>query len=485
MYSSGQQYLISGVTCEDGNYVEGSPIDRDSSQSNCEDGTTYGCTAYSWISFTTSDNACCGNEGTSDTFSGRSEESNKLCFEGNVKTCVDTTSEAYYNTSDYYFCVESEWKTSVDAADSCEKACLNESEIWTGTECCGNLIDTEGELQDVTGIFEDSDIYRDGDFGCYEGTVHECTGSTDTCFSLDLELPALLNDSWCLSGTQWSTAENSLETCPGACTTLNFDYLDTGCCGNDAGEKVGNPLLEDCSDFEGGTEICGSDNKCGKVTGVSTYEYLIPGTTCGKYICSQSNWEKCEVVTTDYCNPVDLDNDNYYDKFCDNYTGTWNITSSMTDFCETSCEQMNGIWTDQNTLLGDDQNCCSPQDTGTWCYASPTTGKVTNCSLGIATDCRAHCDISATIVDDSKDYICTPTYDLDCTSVACGVNDCDCLKGKTTGCYLDPICSTSNCESYNIDAGEIIYFNSTTNPEDTQNGGNFAGICCESAACPY
>ena len=261
------------------------------------------------------------------------------------------------------------------------------------------------------------------------------------------------------------------------------DFVDTlgQCCGDDPGEEASTPVDTGCN-LQGSESVCCSNNKCGRDLGGS-YDCVSPGSSCGSYLCSESTWWLCDATPGSYCNKVDIDNNGYYDQFCDNSTGNWNGTANMTDMCQTACEQMNGIWTGQSIYPQESKNCCSSADTGTWCIA--TSERVTKCDNGKPTDCGVYCDTEATIDDNGKNYVCSSATDRDCGSSACSGTDCLCKKGEGTGCYVGSACTSGNCVSFTVASGESYYFTPPSNPADTQNGGNFAGVCCPANGCPY
>ncbi|MBR9680809.1 MAG: hypothetical protein GOU98_03225 [Candidatus Altiarchaeota archaeon] len=259
----------------------------------------------------------------------------------------------------------------------------------------------------------------------------------------------------------------------------NSDYfvgtLGT-CCGDDLGEKETSASL-DGSCIATATSICCEDNKCGRDNG-GTPSCDPVGSACGSYLCSESTWQECSVGESSYCTNVDLDNDGLYDQFCNNDTGTWELAASMSDFCQNSCEQLNGIWTGQGTLPSEAKNCCSSADSGsTWCI--DTSNRVTRCSSGKPIDCAVYCDTQGSINDDGNVYTCTGASDLDCKSSGCSGTDCDCGKGEGTGCFVSSACVDGGCETYRVSTGNSTYFSNVDNKT------GFAGICCPTDACTF
>lgn len=156
-----------GVSCSDGS-IGGTLYDRDTSSARCTDGSSTGCTAYTWTG-----TACCGNDG-----------SESYC-EGDKQTaCVSGTA---YNT------------------DSNSGACSQCGGTWMGASCCG---DDGGEVYRTrvctSGCTSDS-----GDNAC-------CDASTDcvlsgTCYNSGSY--ACNGDTvlYCNSGS-WQSASNRGDT---------------------------------------------------------------------------------------------------------------------------------------------------------------------------------------------------------------------------------------------------------------------------------
>ena len=431
---------------------------------------------------TTADN-CCGDD-PGESFADATESSSQLCYSGQVKTCTGSNlGEAWLIGSEYYFCINDgafKWVKAATAADYNETACTNVSGTWTGNECCGNLADTDGDDASVTGT-EGTDNYRDGDWGCWNGVAHNCDGSSNTCFGLNLNSDPK-NDTWCIAASKWVDWKTAADVCSEACENNEFStsylYLGSQCCGDNAGEKNSTKIASDCSYVFSPIKsnmLCCTGNSCYKDGSGCVPE----GDACGNYICDDSEWKRCSNAPGDICNWLDLDNDGYADKFCDNSTATWKLASDTTDLCQGAGEALGGIWTGRVStsydISSNSQSCCSSQDTGVWCLA--TSDRVTKCDSGTPIDCKQFCDESGNVTDGTETYTCTSAFDQDCTSNACSGSDCSCKKGEGTGCYTDSACASGNCASFSVD--QSSYFKSLSNP------GSYSGICCPSGSCPY
>lgn len=267
-------------------------------------------------------------------------------------------------------------------------------------------------------------------------------------------------------------------TCNFPSAGWNSDYfvgtLGT-CCGDDSGEKE-TPAALDGSCSPTASTVCCANNQCGRNNG-GTPSCDAVGSSCSSYLCSESTWQKCTATPGDYCNKVDLDNNGLYDQFCDNSTGNWVLTANMSDYCQTSCEQLNGIWTSKNILPSDPQNCCSSADSGLWCVSS--TNRVTKCNNGKPIDCAVYCDTQGSINDNGNIYNCTSASDLDCKSSGCSGSNCACSKGEGTGCFVSSACISNNCDTYKVKSREENYFSTVNNKT------GFAGICCPANSCPF
>ncbi|MEM5773333.1 MAG: hypothetical protein QXL86_03900 [Candidatus Aenigmatarchaeota archaeon] len=77
-----QGQRVEGVQCGDNVFNAGTAYDRDSSQARCEDGSSPGCSAKTWlVSNSTPGGPCCGDDGTNDFFEN-SGSGNSACVQG-------------------------------------------------------------------------------------------------------------------------------------------------------------------------------------------------------------------------------------------------------------------------------------------------------------------------------------------------------------------------------------------------------------------
>ena len=91
-----------GVGCS-GTGATGTSYNRDTTQGRCEDGSSSGCTAYTWLTSQTDGTTgpCCGNDGSSDIFENAvSGSSNPACVSGAVVTHDTNSTNGTYAVYD-------------------------------------------------------------------------------------------------------------------------------------------------------------------------------------------------------------------------------------------------------------------------------------------------------------------------------------------------------------------------------------------------